>query len=70
VKIPNGRCIQDVVENVYIFHPIFSKRIICQFYILFWGKIRRFVSIKVLFLSPNKFKNKKNLQLIIFENIG
>jgi hypothetical protein len=35
VKIQNGSCIQDGVENVYIFHQIFSKMIIGQFFFFF-----------------------------------
>jgi hypothetical protein len=35
VKIGNGGCIQDGVENVYIFHPIFSKMIFWSVFLLF-----------------------------------
>jgi hypothetical protein len=31
VKTQNGGCIQDDVENVFNFHPVFSKMIICKF---------------------------------------
>jgi hypothetical protein len=41
VKAQNGGYIQDGVENVYIFHPIFSKMIFLSVcFSLFWVKIK------------------------------
>jgi hypothetical protein len=53
VKNQNGGYIQDGVENVYIFHPIFSK-------IKFW-------SIFLLFLFTLS-KNKTFIEEIFLEN--
>jgi hypothetical protein len=40
VKFQNCGFIQDGVESVFIFHPIFSKMIIFQFFLLVLGKIK------------------------------
>jgi hypothetical protein len=43
LKNQNGVYIQDGVENVYIYHPIFSKMIFLSVFLLFfifWEKIK------------------------------
>jgi hypothetical protein len=64
LKIQNGVYIQDGVENIYIYHPIFSKNMTATF------KMASKMFIKVLFL-PKVNKNKRKIdKTIIFENIN
>jgi hypothetical protein len=54
VKIQHDGHIQDGVENVYIFHPIFSKMIILSIFLTFG--INKTFLVK-LFLENSKWWN-------------
>jgi hypothetical protein len=54
VKIQNDGYIQDGVENVYIFHPIFSKMIILSIFLTL-GKNKTF--LEKIFLENSKWWN-------------
>jgi hypothetical protein len=60
VKVQNGGCIEDDVENVYIFHTRFSKMIflsIFQMFLFTWDKNK--ILWKNSFLENSKWR--KNL---------
>jgi hypothetical protein len=64
VIIQNGGSIQDGVEIAYIFHQMFSKMIICQFFSFFyflWVKklLRKFFFLKIQ--NDRKFNMKNDI---------
>jgi hypothetical protein len=57
LKNQNGVTIQDGVENVYIYHPIFSKMIFCQFSFFLFTLSENKIFIVKIFLENLKWRH-------------
>jgi hypothetical protein len=58
VKNQNGGYIQDGVENIYIFHTIFSKMIcLCIFLLFLFILGKNKTSMEKLFLENSKWRD-------------
>jgi hypothetical protein len=68
LKNQNGVSIQDGVENVYIFHPIFSKMIFWSIILLFFYNLgKNNTSMGKLFLENSKWRNSLICKMIFFK---
>jgi hypothetical protein len=67
VKVQNGGCIQDGVENVYIFHPIFLKLIFVSIFLLFLFILRKNKTFMEKLLWKNFFLKIQNGGIISYE---
>jgi hypothetical protein len=68
VKVQNGGWIQDGVENVYIFHRIFSKMIFLSIFLLFLFILdKNKIFMEKLFSSKFKMAEKFNMKDDIFQ---